>query len=190
MDAYGVETVRLTLNIFSMSVILLAITSCAVQNEKNDYRLPENAKNGLIVFSLSVTGSRSVYLAYRKLGLDEQQIIYVDSYGVKGIRANYDWKDPVGRLVYLELSEGEYEFFGWHPKYCGWDEQCLALNETIRFSVKPETASYVGNVHFSIISRSHAYKYEIRDEYERDISLLSNRLINVASDQVVNMLRD
>ena len=170
------------------TVILAVVNSCAVSNEKSDYRLTDSTGSGLVVFSLSVSGQNSVYIAYREIGLDEQNVVYVDSYGVKGARANYDWKEPVGRLVYLELGSGDYEIYGWHPSNCGWGTPCAELQEKIYFTVVPGKASYIGNIHFDIRSRDGAYKYDINDEYDRDVSLLSTRLLNVNSDQVIKKL--
>lgn len=168
--------------------VLVIGNACAVKNVDESYRLESVSDTGLIVFSLSVTGSDSVYLAYRKIGTEEQGEIYVDSYGLTGFRANDDWEDPVGRLVYIELGTGEYEFYGWHPKYCGWDYECAPLYEPIRFSVKQGAAYYLGNIHFSVLRYDRAYKYEIKDEFERDIALLAIRLTGVQASQVVKML--
>ena len=182
------KTVKIFYKVALLFFTLVVGTACAVKNVDDSYTLESDSNNGLIVLSLSVTGSDSVYLAYRKIGAEEQGEIYVDSYGVKGIRANYDWKDPVGRLVYIELGAGEYEFYGWHPKYCGWDTECAPLYEPIRFSVTQGAAYYLGNIHFSILRYDQAYKYEVRDEFERDIALLATRLSNVPGSQVVKML--
>lgn len=171
------------------AAIALAIWSCALPNEKSDYRLGDNVGKGLVVFSLSVEGSERVYIAFRQAGHVEHDVVYVNARGVKGLTTNYDWEEPFGRLIYLELEEGEYEFYGWHPQYvCGWDLQCFSLSEKIRFSVNPDTVSYIGNIHFEILLRDQAYKHEIRDEFDRDVSLLTARLGNVTKDQVLRKI--
>jgi hypothetical protein len=177
------------LKVSIFGAIALAIGSCALQNEKSDYRLGDNVAKGLIVFSLSVEGSKRAYIAFRQVGHVEHDVVYVNARGVEGLTTNYDWKEPFGRLIYLELDAGEYEFYGWHPKYvCGWDMECFSLSEKISFSVNSDTVSYIGNIHFDILSENEAYKYEISDEFDRDISLLTSRLVNVKRDQVNRMI--
>jgi hypothetical protein len=159
------------------------------KNEKSDYRLGDNVGKGLIVFSLSAEGSKRLWVAFRQAGHEDQNVVFLNTRGIEGLMTNYDWKEPFGRLIYLELDAGEYEFYGWHPQYvCGWSPECLALNEKIRFSVIPDKVSYIGNIHFQILSSSQAYKYEISDEFDRDISLLTSRLVNVKRDQVNRMI--
>lgn len=170
------KNVLLRVSLISLIYFCALMTGCAVSNVKDDYELENNPGDGLVIFSLSVSGSERIYLALRRAGSAEQDVVRLDSYGVKGARANYDWKNPVGRLVYLDLSPGQYEIYGWHFNNCGFDAKCLPLRETMKFSVKPMTAVYLGNVHFDVISHLQAYKYEIRDEYQRDISLLGSRL--------------
>lgn len=181
------NTVIRSLKLFLFSAITLAITSCVVpeRNEKSDYLLRDNVGKGLIVFSLSAEGSRRLWVAFRQVGHEDQNIVFLNTRGIEGLITNYDWKEPFGRLIYLELDAGEYEFFGWHPQYpCSSDPECLALNKKIRFAVVPDTVSYIGNIHFTILSSSQAYKYEISDEFDRDISLLTSRLVNVKREQV------
>ena len=156
------------LKVLVLCVALLAINSCATQNEKSDYRLGDSVGKGLVVFSLSLEGSRSVYLAFRRVGQDEQNVVYLNTYGIKNVATNYDWEEPFGRLIYLELEAGEYEFYGWHPQYCGWSEKCYALAGRVHFSAIPDSVTYLGNIHFVILSEDRAYKFEISDEFDRD----------------------
>jgi hypothetical protein len=169
------------LNLSLLFTVVLILTYCApgiirLKNIGEDYALDDTKGNGIVIVSLTHSGSplTSMFVDLRGVDNDykaevsiiEQQLFFVR-------KKTMDWKCPMfgktpedkpcGRLGIIELPQGEYEFYSWrgyktetvgtHPhvtttlvKIAVWPPPEFSK----RFRVIAGKALYLGNLHISV----------------------------------------
>ncbi len=90
---------------------------------------------------------------------------------------------PYGRVVIIELPEGEYEFYSW------WGSNGKGIMRpkeefSLRFKVIAGKAVYLGNLHFWF--QGHQWKMKVTDMRERDLPLLYQKNPSITPDLVVH----
>jgi hypothetical protein len=90
-------------------MIAAFLTACASVNVPQDYTLGQTNKEGLLVVSVSgeglAKGETPVWHYRRNDGAGKGEII------TGYLREPLDWNDPPGRLAYIALAPGRYEFY-------------------------------------------------------------------------------
>ena len=180
---------------FYLLLILSAaiLSGCGSSNVREDYLLHDDQSSGLVAFSIEADFHNpfdwhNTFLAVRFGDLDRSEkhlVILADG----SIHANSEWTDPVGRLVYLDLTGGEYEIFGWNTGI-DFPEYDKPLYSFIRFSVLPGRVTYIGSIFFDVREDLGAYKFEVIDKSDRDVGLLLTRLPNIEREQVTVKLAE
>ena len=153
---------------FMIIVIILALTGCATPNIEKDYELQTKNKTGLLVMSVT-HNTKVVTLNYKNLSSSEEGAILTST-----MKDRFDFKQPKGRLVVIELPVGEYELNQWVTEIDIY--QFTSPLFSAPFSIKQGSILYIGNFDLkaSLIHPFMKVEYEhtISDRYERDISLL------------------
>lgn len=172
--------------IVTASVTLcLLLNACATPNIGKDIQLNEFDRTGLVVFSMSIDiDNRYLQHLELKFSSSDRQIRQLVVLRGHSLRANDDWQSPTGRLVYIKLPVGNYQFNDWEY-HAG---RFLPFPKPVPFTVVAGKATYIGNLHFSVLPKSRAYKFEIRDMSDRDLPLLMKRLPTLRREQVVTKL--
>ena len=190
--------------------LVLLLAACASVNVNHDYTLGETSKEGLLVVSVSgeglAKGGMPVWLYRRSDGTAKGEII------TGYLREPLDWNDPPGRLAYIALAPGYYEFYEagfarqtspaatyWttgkdgiatanNPYYAGFNTaQYASLNAepfSVPFEVLPGQATYLGNLHFVWDEAERKGKVVRLNRAERDLALLQQRLPNLQLIQI------
>ena len=196
------------------AVLLFALTvaSCATPNVDPDYQLQTTDAHGLLIVSLTQEGlgphEKLVWL-YRKVdGTVKDRLISENSGDA------LDWRNPNGRLIYIALPAGYYEFYGAgfaragpgpNPSYhvdskgavtassayhAGFDaaryRSLDAEPFSIPFEIRPGAATYIGDLHFQWSDTEGLAKVQRFNRSERDLSLLRERLPLVLPAQIQN----
>jgi len=186
------------------------LAACAGVNVPDNYTLDEQTREGLLVVSVSGEGLRKeeapVWHYHRSDGAGKGEII------TGYLREPLDWTDPPGRLVYIALAPGRYEFneagFArqvsptttyWttgaggvatpnNPNYAGFNTaQYASLKAepfSVPFEIVPGKATYLGNLHFVWNEAERKGSVVLLSRAERDLALLKQRLPNIQSSQI------
>ena len=161
------------------------LNACATSNIGKDFQLNDDDITGLVVFSMSIDIDQRYWQHLElKFSSSDRQIKQLVVLRGHSIRANDDWKSPTGRLVYIKLPAGNYQFHEW--EYYG--SRFFPFTNPIPFTVSAGKANYIGNLHFSVLPKASAYKFEIRDMSDRDLPLLLKRIPTLRRDQIVTKL--
>lgn len=188
----------------------LFLTACATVNVARDFTLTEASKEGLLVVSVSgqglATGETPVWMYRSSDGTGKGEII------TGYLRQPLDWNDPPGRLAYVSLAPGRYEFYKagfarqasparsyWtigkdgiatanNPSYAGFNTAQYASLDAEPFSVPFEIvagkATYLGNLHFNWDETTSKGRVTLLNRAERDLALLQQRLPNIRPNQI------
>lgn len=191
---------------FIFLITTLLVAGCATTNVGSSYSLSGKTNEGLAVASLSHEGlnkGENPEWFYRRVGSNEQNTILLGT-----LRSPLDWESPPGKLIYIALPPGKYEFYrcgltrttsggsSWHvgaggvvtnsnPYYAGFDSARYPAGSldaepfSIQFEIVPGKTTYIGNLHF--IWRGPLQKTEVQtiDRSDRDLPLLYQRLPNL-----------
>lgn len=123
-----------------------------------------------------------------------------------------DWQNPRGRLVYIALAPGQYEITRagfprqtaparpyWtvgkngiatanNPNHAGLNVASYRSYDAAPFAVTFDIASgqatYLGNLHFVWDEATQTGKVIVRNESQRDLALLRERLPKIRSEQI------
>ena len=160
-------------------VALLLLSSCASFNAPLDYRLDSKSNRGLVVFSFTTKGILdNFFLQYQKDDLKEKGDITLWTN-----KNPLDWSSTFkGRLIVLDLSEGNYEIF----RLIAPLDVASHENFSIPFEVIPGKVTYLGNVHVKVPNRVN-YNYTVKDESERDLALLFSRYTQLSRNDLVKL---
>lgn len=207
MKPTGTSIGALGMGVMGVGILLLA--ACASMNVSHDYDL-NGQSSGLLIVSVSGEGMRPnespVWNYQRTDGTHGGEII--TSY----LREPADWQSPQGRLVYIALPPGRYEFYkagfprqtsgstaSWsigkggvatntNPNYAGFNAPQYRPQDATRFRVPFEIvagqATYIGNLHFVWSEWQRQGHVIVRNEALRDLALLRERLPRVRAEQI------
>jgi hypothetical protein len=191
-------------------MIAAFLAACASVNVSQDYTLGQTNKEGLLVVSVSgeglAKGETPVWHYRRDDGAGKGEII------TGYLREPLDWNDPPGRLAYIALAPGRYEFYEaefarqaspattyWttgrggiatasNSSYAGFNTaQYASLDAepfSVPFEVLPGQATYLGNLHFVWNEGERKGKVVLVNRAERDLALLQRRLPNIQLNQI------
>ena len=189
---------------------VLLVGACATLNAPSNYTLTKTSGEGLLVLSVSGEGlqkNETPVWSYRRSDESEKGSIITTN-----LRQPQDWSDPPGRLVYIALGPGRYEFYEagfarqmapattyWtvgangiatpnNPNYAGFNvAQYTPINAepfTVSFEIIAGQATYIGNMHFVWNELKHQGRVVVSDRSDRDLSLLLQRLPKLRADQI------
>ena len=179
------------LRIFShtiLLVLLLFFTGCAVSNVKSDFALSPDKSTGLIIGSITQSKGPETWQANGVYYYEGKENGYIET-RVKSlpgfaIYSKSEFTDEDGRLFVIELPEGDYSFHTWKVKLNAYDYIYPRENPyPLQFSVGNGEIIYIGNLHLALLTGKDffgmnitvgAYS-EIRDKYERDVSIFKDR---------------
>jgi hypothetical protein len=185
---------RATKNMLISFFVLLSIfiSGCAgvlsLSNVPKDYGLDVDKGKGVVVTSFRVSCKYCINMISYLRGVDNDYSGGVVAYHVN---EEGDWAES--RLAIMEMPQGEYEFYS-HSEYVVDGHILRPVNEySLRFKVIPGKAVYIGNIHFSLKSKSksglafrgYSRKTEINDMQERDLTLLYQKNPKIKPDNVV-----
>ena len=193
-----------------VAIATFVLTACATTNVPRDYALNEAAGTGLAVASLSfeglAEGENPVWSYQRIDGTKKGEIIT----GYR--REPLDWQSPRGRLAYIALAPGRYEFTGtglarrrapaipyWsvgrngiatanNPNYTGPSVPQYRSHDAgafvVSFDIAAGQATYLGNLHFLWDEATQKGEVIVRNEAQRDLTLLHERLPRIRPEQI------
>jgi len=179
-----------------MSLALLA-GGCAELNVRSGYPLSATSGKGVLAVGITAdeTFPSNFFWHLRRAGSDESRDVTFHTL--------YDpliWDHPRGRLVFIELDDGDYEFFDWGAPM-GMES---AAYFRIPFSIHAGRVTYLGRIalaqdaaaqtsavtttdHYYLAQGAGAQTYTVTttDHYAEDKPLLSARISNL-SDALVD----
>jgi hypothetical protein len=156
----------------TFSAIVLLATSCTLKNIRSEYRLLTETNKGILAVGLTTEdGTANFILKIRKVGSSSTE--QVTFYTV------YDpliWQRPRGRLVNVELEQGDYEFF---------DLAILAANVAsatyyrIPFSINAGRVTYHGRLHLQVDKGYASFIFKSSNHYPEDFNILKTKITNL-----------
>jgi len=155
------------------------LVSCATFNAPLDVKLDSSAGKGVAVFSLTSKGALSNFnINFRAVSGETDgeitQWTLVDT---------LDWEGAIkGRLVTLELPEGDYELYKLRAPYISSKD-----NFSIPFTVAAGKVVYFGNVDVVFPTRSF-FAIKVTEKSDRDLELLLNKYKNLSNDGIVTSI--
>ncbi len=161
------------------------LAACGTPNVGTDYVLSDAGNKGVVVGSITYSGSYAGYeVHYRKVG--DTAVRGFFHYGMSKYMAmprmgKSDIAEPGvrGDLFAAELPEGEYEVHGWQVSQGTTATSTQTQSFSIRFTVKPGEATYLGNYHFTRTSRSlnlaTGFEVTAKDEAARDLKIFAEK---------------
>ena len=177
------------LPVLALFAVLLA--GCASTNVGKEVFLDETKGTGVMVASLTKTTKFKMFAKLRGVDTTYKEAVHVTSEFVTS-----DWgcpffgiipeDKPCGRLVIMELPQGEYEFYSWEGSLSGGLGTFIVKPRqqfSKRFRVTAGKAVYVGNIHFSGIGEDTSMK--VVDMRERDLALLYRKSPKIKPENVL-----
>ncbi len=178
----------------TLFVIVLLINGCAttINNIEPDYAL--NHKQGVALFSLTVSGECGYALFVDIRDADKN---HLGTVGLQSMFEQRDWQrkhqhcdaggdDFVGQLKAIPFADGTYEIYkltGMNRYRAFSTEDNLAL----QFKVSNGRVTYLGNVHFHITKT--AYELNILDQRDRDFELFEAKYAQQNPDYIIDLLQ-
>ena len=163
-------------------VLALAVfaSGCAEFNVRAGYQLAPSSGKGVLAMGITAddTFKDNFYWHLRRVGAHESRDITF--YTI------YDpliWEHPRGRLVFIELADGDYEFFDWGGvfRYQPTPEAYFR----IPFSIRSGRVTYLGHLDLTKDDRAGTYRVASTNRYADDRPLLASKIGNL-SDAVVD----
>jgi len=174
--------------IFALIAIIAGGCS-TMHGVRSDYALNKNSGKGLLIASLTYHGSYSGYrMYYRKQSSKKRKHLLIGS-GISLIPPGlmeWDISKPGlrGNVLSVELPSGEYEFYSWAVS-SGYANIGPSEAFSLKFTIKPGEANYVGNFQFDRISGMGAMVTGVdvsyNDETDRDLKVIKEKhsLLNI-----------
>jgi len=123
---------------------------CAVSDIDGDPQAVQPTNRGLLVGSISYEGRYSGYSVHYRGANGEEQRIQIGQGGMIPLsttQSNFTDKRATGRAFAVPLAPGDYEFYQWTVQSGAWRLASTAPF-SVRFTVKPGEAVYIGNFAF------------------------------------------
>jgi len=92
------------------------------------------------------------------------------------------WQHPRGRLVFIELPDGDYEFFDWGG--VAGVQAASDIYFRIPFSIHAGRVSYLGHVDLTKVPDSPSYKISSTNQFADDRPLLASKIANLSDEYV------
>ncbi|QLC73831.1 hypothetical protein LPB260_24285 [Pseudomonas sp. LPB0260] len=172
---------------------VLLLCGCVTTNVSKNYSLKENSGTGLVVGSITYDGSYSGYaVSYRRAPSEASgrfqsgQSNVVIPYFPAG---EFETMGINGNLIAAELPAGDYVIDAWSV---GSGAAFVRPTRpfSILFSVIPGKATYIGNFHFTQLSRMGltvtGAKVDFSDKRERDSDVLKKHYPNLSTVSIVS----
>lgn len=148
-----------------LALAALALSACTSKNIKPDYQIPPGSRMGVLSVGITAQDEMPQFVwHFRRVGQTEAKEI--------AFHTVYDplvWSNPRGRLVNLELPEGDYEFFDWTSFLTS-----PTAYFRIPFSIKAGRVTYYGRLHLHM--RAFNYVVETSNHYAEDMALLRQQM--------------
>lgn len=176
--------------IISIFIFISILSSCAVGSRiSGNYKFDENSSNGLIAVSSRLNEK-----------CDSITLFNSDIYNVKSpgngtpliVKNNFlspDFDNPTGYFFVLELPKGEYAIadvfvMGELEKTELQPEGSFGIAHSaeklnIRFQVKPNVVSYIGEIEFTTNNNCSKFSTRISNKWSRDTRLFKSRVTNI-----------
>jgi len=169
--------------LFLTALLLIGCSGTPVRSVPSDYEISQGSTKGLLLASLTYSGSYSGYsVLFRRVGAEEWSSLQIGS-GTTLLPAgmlNWDIEKPGlrGNVFAIELESGDYEFSSWSVS-SGPASIRPRRTFSIQFRIEPRVASYAGNFHFQRVSGLGATVTGIdvsyNDQYARDVKIIHDR---------------
>lgn len=160
--------------------LVVFLSGCAQLNIKPGKVLSESTNKGVLAVGLTAENDiPNFYWKLRKIGTNQSKDLTFYTL--------YDpliWSDPRGRLVVIELDEGNYEFYDWTI--------ALGLTPTsyfsIPFTIEKGKVTYQGRLHLKADKKSMIYAISVSDHILEDKKIISNYIINLDEKNITKQL--
>ena len=158
-------------------VFALLASGCAEINVRSGY--PLSAASGKGVLAAGITADDmfppNFYWHLRRVGRDETRDVTFHT-----LYNPLIWDHPRGRLVFIELEDGDYEFFDWGAPL-GMEP---AAYFRIPFSIRAGRVTYLGRIHLGRGAAAQTYIVTTSDHYADDRLLLAAKISNLTDTLV------
>ncbi|WP_353389249.1 hypothetical protein [Halopseudomonas sabulinigri] len=178
-----------------VSMLFLLMLGCsAVDNVPSGYRLNSDANSGVLLASVSYSGSYAEHsMLFREVGSTKWKKLKVGAQHTLLPPGMLEWdiEKPGlrGQVFAVELPAGEYEFASWYVG-SGVSSTGPVNLFSIRFDIVAGHAVYAGNFHFvKEISRAvifARFNVQLANEFERDAPLISQKFSALNLEYVDN----
>ena len=190
---------------FLLIFIVIFTTGCATSNVNKNYSLNKETKKGLLLASISWSDNPKGAPGYAadtsdiSYKLKSKTTSYIHSLHLDPTLGLDPFKDFThdsgtgsGRIVALELPEGDYEIYGWRLFQGSSDH--ISNNEpfSIPFRIKNGEASYIGELNLSIFRVKNIFSVgvfgggtlSLTDKSERDFKLIRKKFPNINENNI------
>lgn len=173
--------VRATKKILAAVAVVL-VTGCATSSIPKTATFDSQSDHGLVLGSISHSGDRPSYKVFYS-GVDNNTQGQIQS-GSRGLflrnwpGGDLDTVGLRGDLFAIKLPAGDYQFYSWNVS--NRDRHTYPADDfSLKFSVQPGIANYLGNFHFGTESSDELTSAEVdvtySDEFARDMALLQRK---------------
>jgi len=172
------QTTRPNLLAFLLAFLSLFASGCAEINVRAGYPLSVASGKGILAAGITADDMfpANFYWHLRQVGHEDSRDVTFHTL--------YDpliWDHPRGRLVFIELQDGDYEFFDWGAPL-GMEP---AAYFRIPFSIHAGRVTYLGRIHLAQGTAPQTFTVTATDHYSDDRSLLAAKISNL-SDALVD----
>lgn len=160
--------------------MVLWLAACTkITDVRTDYSLSGQSGNGLVAMSLTHTLQHATIVYQNKDGGSIGGGVFAT-----GIFHNpFDWENPKGRLVVMELPAGKYEMYRWQAFH--GNITYTSKDFSMPFVVEEGRVNYIGNFFINIDESAGKSRFERYDMSKRDIPLLLQRYKNITESQIM-----
>lgn len=175
-------------------IVSLLLSSCvtATLNIEKDYSMSPGIGKGVVIASLTRHGYQdlSFFVQIKLRGIGSK---YEGKVNVTGDYVSEDdWacpnfsnipaNKPCGRLMVIELPQGDYEYYSWIG---GSNNSTIKPKKDFskKFTVVSGKAVYIGNIHIGIGGRR--FSMAVQDKQDRDLELFLIKYQNIKKEDIV-----
>ncbi len=181
--------------IASLSAMLF-LAGCAVRNIDESATLSPEAKDGIMVVSVSHDdeGGRGLYASF---SLDDDGQLVSLKEVVPGIAGGSEFEEVYGELYAVRLAAGTHKITRWslHSRQ-GIHVSPAQAPEPLLFTIRPGRVTYIGNLHMlvgmgenifgmDVLGTGHAI---VQDMHQRDLAVFDANYPNLAGKAEIELL--
>lgn len=192
---------------YKLVLMLLIIfgAGCSTSNVSKDYSLNKDANKGLLLVAISwsddprgapgyAAATSDVSYQFKSKSGEYKQSVHLDP--TLGLDFFKDFTpesgNGSGRIVALELPEGDYEFYGWKLLQGSADHFWNVEPFSIPFRITKGVASYIGELNLSIFRVKNALNVgvfgrgtlSLTDKSERDFQLIARKFPKIDINEI------